>query len=99
MLGHSNCGAVTYAINEGAKYYSSITEKIQHSIEACECTRESILSDPFMLDNVIKANTNNSITEILINSEYLNNEVKTRNISIVSGFYDTKTGLVDFIEF
>ena len=99
VLGHSNCGAVTYAINEGAKYYSSITEKIQHSIEACECTRESILSDPFMLDNVIKANTNNSITEILINSEYLNNEVKTRNISIVSGFYDTKTGLVDFIEF
>lgn len=99
VLGHSNCGAVTYAINEGAKYYSSITEKIQYSIEACECTRESILSDPFMLDNVIKANTNNSITEILINSEYLNNEVKTRNISIVSGFYDTKTGLVDFIEF
>ena len=99
VLGHSNCGAVTYAINEGAKYYSSITEKIQHSIEACECTSESILSDPFMLDNVIKANTNNSITEILINSEYLNNEVKTRNISIVSGFYDTKTGLVDFIEF
>lgn len=99
VLGHSNCGAVTYAINEGAKYYSSITEKIQHSIEACECTRESILSDPLMLDNVIKANTNNSITEILINSEYLNNEVKTRNISIVSGFYDTKTGLVDFIEF
>jgi hypothetical protein len=41
----------------------------------------------------------NSITEILINSEYLNKEVKTRNISIVSGFYDTKTGLVDFIEF
>jgi len=99
VLGHSNCGAVTYAINEGSTYYSSITEKIQHSIEACNCTSETILSDPTLLDTVIKANTNNSITEILINSEYLNKEVKTRNISIVSGFYDTKTGLVDFIEF
>jgi carbonic anhydrase len=99
VLGHSNCGAVTFAINEGNKYYSSITEKIQKSIEVCRCDKDKIIENPIILDKVIKSNTNNSITEILINSDYINNQVKERKISIVSGFYDTKTGLVDFIEF
>jgi carbonic anhydrase len=99
VLGHSNCGAVTYAVNNDSVNYSSITEKIQRSIKACNCTSEKIGSDSQLLDKVIVANTNNSITEILINSEYLNNEVKNQNISIVSGFYDTKSGLVNFVEF
>jgi carbonic anhydrase len=99
VLGHSNCGAVTYAINSGTEAFESITSKIQHSIEACKCTPELIKDNSDELDKVIKANTNNSITEVLISSLYLNEEIKNRNITIVSGFYDTRTGLVDFIEF
>ncbi len=99
VLGHSNCGAVTYAVNSGTEAFESITSKIQHSIEACKCTPELIKDNPDELDKVIKANTNNSITEVLISSLYLNEEIKNRNITIVSGFYDTRTGLVDFIEF
>ena len=99
VLGHSNCGAVTFAVNSGTEAFESITSKIQHSIEACKCTPELIKDNPDELDKVIKANTNNSITEVLISSTFLNEEIKKQNITIVSGFYDTRTGIVDFIEF
>lgn len=99
ILGHSNCGAVTYAIEEGVEYYSSITSKIQNSIDICGCNAQSMKENPEMLDKVIKLNTNNSITEILTNSNYLREEVKKLNLTIVSGFYDTRNGFVDFVEF
>jgi carbonic anhydrase len=99
VLGHSNCGAVTYAVEAGTEYYTSITSKIQNSIAICDCNAEKIKSNPDLLDKVIKLNTNNSITDVLMNSEYLKEEIEKQNITIVSGFYDTRNGLVEFVEF
>jgi MFS superfamily sulfate permease-like transporter len=99
VLGHSNCGAVTYAVESGTEYYTSITSKIQNSIEICDCTPEKIKSEPALLDKVIKLNTNNSITDILMNSAFIKSETEKETITIVSGFYDTRNGLVDFVEF
>ena len=99
VLGHSNCGAVTYAINSGSEQYSTITSKIQSSIEICGCNTEKMKDEPELLDKVIKLNTNNSITEILMHSTYLKQEIENQNLTIVSGFYDTRNGLVEFVEF
>ena len=99
VLGHSNCGAVTYAVESGTEKYTSITSKIQNSIAICDCTPEKIKSEPALLDKVIKLNTNNSITDILMNSAFLKSEIEKETITIVSGFYDTRNGLVEFVEF
>lgn len=100
VLGHSNCGAVTYAIKSKEEgLYLTLTTKIERSIKACNCSKESLESDPKMLDRVIKANTNNSITEVLLGSEYVKNEISDKKISIVSAFYDTSNGIVTFEEF
>ena len=99
VLGHSNCGAVTYAVEFGTEKYTSITSKIQNSIAICDCTPEKIKSEPALVDKVIKLNTNNSITDILMNSAFLKSEIEKETITIVSGFYDTRNGLVEFVEF
>ena len=52
-----------------------------------------------MLDRVIKANTNNSLTEILLGSLFVKNEISSKKISIVSAFYETSNGIVTFEEF
>lgn len=99
VLGHSNCGAVTFAINSGAEQYTTITSKIQSSIEICGCNAERLKEEPELLDKVIKMNTNNSISEILMHSAFIKSETEKETITIVSGFYDTRNGLVEFVEF
>ena len=100
VLGHSNCGAVTYAIKSSQEgKYTSLTSKIERSIKACNCNENTFSSDPKMLDRVIKANTNNSLTEILLGSLFVKDEISAKKISIVSAFYDTSNGVVTFEEF
>ena len=99
VLGHSNCGAVTFAINSGVEQYTTITSKIQSSIEICGCNTERLKEEPELLDKVIKMNTNNSISEILMHSAFIKSETEKETITIVSGFYDTRNGLVEFVEF
>ena len=100
VLGHSNCGAVTYAIKSREEgKYTSLTSKIERSIKACNCDEHTFSSDPKMLDRVIKANTNNSLTEILLGSLFVKDEISAKKISIVSAFYDTSNGVVTFEEF
>ncbi len=100
VLGHSNCGAVTYAIKSSQEgKYTSLTSKIERSIKACNCNEQTFQNDSKMLDRVIKANTNNSLTEILLGSLFVKNEISSKKISIVSAFYDTSNGIVTFEEF
>jgi carbonic anhydrase len=97
VLGHSNCGAVTYAIKAKSEgNFTSVTSKIEKAIKDCKCDSHNIEADPLMLNKVIQANTNNSIAEILSESTFLNQEIKSGKINIVSGFYDTATGLIAF---
>jgi carbonic anhydrase len=100
VLGHSNCGAVTYAIKSSQEgKYTSLTSKIERSIKACNCNEQTFQNDSKMLDRVIKANTNNSLTEILLGSLFVKDEISSKKISIVSAFYDTSNGIVTFEEF
>ncbi len=97
VLGHSNCGAVTYAIqSKGDGNVASITSKIEKAITQCNCNSLALKENPQLLNKVIKANTNNSIAEILTESPYLKSEIDSGKIKIVSAFYDTTNGLVFF---
>ena len=97
VLGHSNCGAVTYAIgNKGDGNVTSITSKIEKAVHDCNCDSKALKENPKLLDKVIKANTTNSIAEILTDSVYLKDQIDSGKVKIVSGFYDTTNGLVLF---
>lgn len=99
VLGHSKCGAITSAIQSiTSGNIGSITSKIEKSIVECNCDRHTITEDSEIFDTIVKNNTKNSISEILKESEYLANKLKNNEISIVSGFHDTTTGLVMFDE-
>ncbi|TGK83762.1 carbonic anhydrase [Leptospira montravelensis] len=100
VLGHSNCGAVSsalYSLREGN--IASITNKIQKAIDESEKIIHPIQKqNEHIFNHVVKANVKNSITEILTNSSYLSEKVNTKEIKIVSGFYDTSSGEVQFFE-
>ena len=58
--------------------------------------RLALAANPSLLDKVIKANTTNSIAEILSDSPYLKEQIDSGKVKMVSGFYDTTNGLVLF---
>lgn len=97
VLGHSNCGAITHAITSKSEgNFTSVTTKIEKAIHDCNCDSQKLSADPSLLNKVIHANTTNSITEILANSSFIKAQVEENKIRIVSGFYDTATGMVTF---
>ncbi len=97
VLGHSNCGAVVSAIRSvSGGHISSITGKIEKAIQDCNCDRNKIEQDKTIFDQVAKANVQNSISEILNESDLLQEKIHTGEIDIVSAFYDTTTGEVIF---
>lgn len=49
-----------------------------------------------MFNKITHQNTKNSLEEIVSKSSYLTEKIKKNEITIVSGFYDTATGLVSF---
>jgi len=97
VLGHSNCGAIAKAIQgNSAGHISNITNKIEKSIQACNCERHLIAGDEKIIERITQLNVDNSIAEILDQSEYLKNKATSGEIKIVSGIYDTQTGAVLF---
>ena len=97
VLGHSNCGAIAKAIQgNSAGHISNITNKIEKSIQACNCERHLIAGDEKVIERITQLNVDNSIAEILDQSEYLKNKATNGEIKIVSGIYDTQTGAVLF---
>ena len=72
------------------------TSSVVESIQACNCERHLIAGDEKAIERIIQLNVNNSIAEILDQSEYLKNKATSGEIKIVSGIYDTQTGAVLF---
>jgi MFS superfamily sulfate permease-like transporter len=97
VLGHSNCGAIAKAVQGNSTgHISKITNKIEKSIQACNFERHLIAGDEKAIERITQLNVENSIAEILDQSEYLKNKAANGEIKIVSGIYDTQTGAVLF---
>lgn len=100
VLGHSRCGAITGAC-KGVKlgHLTNLLEKINPSIENIKENHSSIdVTSVEGINLVASQHVENTITEILGNSEVLQSMYEKGEIGVVGAFYDVETGKVDFLK-
>ncbi len=100
IIGHSNCGAINASVHQIKDHnIASITSKIEKAITQCGCKPSEIdTQNVEIMERITQRNTQNSITELLEQSPYLKECIQNNEVGIVSAYYDTKTGVVQFEE-
>lgn len=100
VMGHSNCGVINAALqNTTDEHIYLITEKIQSGIRSHGIDPGKVdLKDVSQLNKITRLNAENSISEILTESSYINEMVESAEIGVVAAFYDTASGEVSFGE-
>lgn len=99
VLGHSECGAIKGACNnvEMGKL-TGLLRKIKPSIKAAKLikTNQASFHDLDFVEKVSAINVERVAKQIVKESKIIRELYKKRKISIISGMYDVKTGVVDF---
>ncbi len=98
VKGHSQCGAVALSLkDEKSENMHFVTTKIQNVAIQCGCYPAPKLSNEAdIIEQVIKANAQNSVKEIIEHSPYLRDRIAKKEIGIVSAYHDISTGHVYF---
>jgi carbonic anhydrase len=104
VMGHSQCGAVTAALEElqgGAttesKNLRSIVDRVRPSIETLTSSRHG--DDPAaLLRDAIRANVRASVNHLRHGSELLERLVEEEGLVVVGAEYSLETGIVDFFQ-
>lgn len=98
VVGHSNCGAVGAAVAELKEgNIGHVTSRIDRAISQCGHTHSEIdPGDQEMMQKITLLNIENSISEVLSQSDYLSSKVSTKEVGIIGAYYNTKNGTVDF---
>ncbi len=98
IIGHSNCGAINAAVHQLKDHnIATITSKIDKAIVQCGCKASEVdTTNNDLMERITQQNTQNSISELLEQSPYLRELIQNEEVGIVSAYYDTKTGLVQF---
>lgn len=96
VLGHSNCGAVTAATEEGEAGGSigAIVSEIAPSVEKA---KESSSGDSALLSKAIDLNVGNTIRKIR-QSEIIKELEEEGKVAIVGGVYDIDTGNIKILD-
>lgn len=100
VLGHEYCGAIKSSIDEvKLGYVTSVLEKITPAVDVAKQHYQGAFTskNPDFVDAVCKYNVINSINKIRSTSTILDEMEKNKEIKIVGGIYDMKTGKVEFI--
>lgn len=100
VLAHTSCGAVSGACNGIALgHLTDVLDKIKpsvqtgmHDLGSKNCT------DSKLVDAIAKANALNVVKEIQERSPIIKELVSTKQVGIVAGLHDIKTGQVYFFE-
>lgn len=100
VLGHTSCGAVKGACDD-AKLgnLTGMLDKIKPAVNAVSLPEESKLRNSKNIEfvnDVAKKNVELTIDRILKESDVLAQMKKDKDIDIVGGMYDIKTGAVSF---
>ena len=97
VMGHSACGAVAGAIAD-AKLgnLTQLLAKIQPAIKATKYTGDRTANNAEFVDAVARKNVELTIANIRKSSKVVADLEKAGAIKIVGGFYDLKTGAVEF---
>lgn len=100
VLGHTSCGAVKGACdNAKLGNLTGMLDKIKPAVNAVSLPEESNLRNSKNIEfvnDVAKKNVELTIDRILKESDVLAQMKKDKDIDIVGGMYDIKTGVVSF---
>jgi carbonic anhydrase len=93
VMGHSNCGAVTGAIdNVALGNLTQLLQQIRPAITGDSSDKEN------MVNETAKQNVKMTIDAILKFSPVISDLVKENKVKVVGAFYDVATGHISFME-
>ncbi|CEG56672.1 carbonic anhydrase family protein [Legionella fallonii] len=100
VLAHTSCGAVAGACNDvKLGHLTDVLDKIQPVVQSTMKEEHSKnCADPKLVDSIAKANALHVVREIQERSPILRDLVKNKQVGIVAGVHDIKTGKVTFLE-
>jgi len=100
VLAHTSCGAVAGACNEvKLGHLTNVLDKIQPVVQMSMKEQNSKNCNDLKLVNAIaKANALHVVKEILEKSPILKDLVNNKQVGIVAGVHDIKTGQVTFFD-
>ncbi|WP_420324267.1 carbonic anhydrase family protein [Legionella parisiensis] len=100
VLAHTSCGAVVGAC-EGAQlgHLTDVLDKIKPVVQtSMQEQGTKNCADPKLIDAIAKANALNVVREIQEKSPILKDLISKKQVGIVAGVHDIKTGKVEFFE-
>lgn len=90
VLGHENCGAVQAVLNNQAKGFNAIAEKITPAISNIQ------RNQPGALKEAVKANVKYVVSQLKKSPE-LGKLIDQKKLDIVGGYYNLSTGEVELV--
>lgn len=110
VIGHTQCGAVTAAVNfarnpvdseqaTGCQHLEPIIHEIQQAIDPQSALRLQQLSEnqkPEFVDAIARRNVLHTVERILSESRTINRLVREGRIAVAGAIYDVVTGRIDF---
>jgi carbonic anhydrase len=98
VLGHTACGAIKGAIdNVDLGHLHFLTHKIQRCIPTIKSVKPHLTSNE-LNDEVTRQNIRQGIQDLRTRSSILEDLEYKKEIVIVGGIYDIKTGVVEFFQ-
>lgn len=100
VLGHTSCGAVAGAC-KGVQlgHLDDVLNKIQPSVApSMEELGTKDCADPKLVDTIAKANVLAVVRDIRARSPIIDDLIKSKQLGIVAGIHDIRTGQVTFFE-
>lgn len=112
VMGHTQCGAVTAAVNlacssasvaaaTGCQHLESIVRDVQHSVDPSACAHLDQLSSAERADfinDVARQNVLRTVATILQQSRTILDLLDQGRVAVVGAMYDVATGKIDFLE-
>lgn len=100
VLGHTSCGAIAGACNHvKLGHLTDVLDKIKPVVQpTMTAMHNENCNDPKLVDALAKANVLHVVREIQEKSPLLKTLIANKQIGIVAGIHDIKTGQVTFFE-
>lgn len=100
VLGHTSCGAVVGACeNVKLGHLTDVLKKIEPTVKpSMKAVGVENCKDAILSNEIAKANALQVVREIQQKSPLLNELVKTKQVGIIAGLHDIKTGQVYFFD-
>lgn len=103
VLGHSECGAVTAAVEELLQPSIMRSPNLRAIVDRVRPTVEPLLasfrSDPAALvEHAVRANITNAVSDLRDGSEILKQMIASGRLTIIGAEYSLRTGSVEFFD-